>query len=80
MAPCGKHAATPVRLRGTVCGLSAALSVTESMLVMILPALLGIKVTLIGQLVACARFPTQLSLSAKLAVAAIPETFSGGSP
>jgi hypothetical protein len=79
MAPCGKHAATPVRLRGTVCGLSAALSVTESMPV-ILPALLGIKVTLIGQLVACARFPTQLSLSAKLAVAAIPETFSGGSP
>jgi len=62
---------TPIPLRETVCGLPGALSVTESV-PLTLPVALGVKVTLIVQVAPDARFePLQVSVSPKLAVAAM---------
>jgi hypothetical protein len=62
---------TPIPLRETVCGLPGALSVTESV-PLTLPVALGVKVTLIVQLAPDARFePLQVSVSPKLALAAM---------
>jgi hypothetical protein len=67
---------TPIPLRETVCGLPGALSVTVSVPVT-LPVALGVKVTLIVQLAPDARFePLQVSVSPKLAVAAMLTTVS----
>ena len=69
----------PAPLNLTACGLPDALSVTKSMPVR-LPVVLGVKVMLISQLVAGARLPTQLSLSAKWAVVSISVTFRVAPP
>jgi hypothetical protein len=61
----------PVPLRGTVCGLPGALSVTDRAPVA-LPAALGVKETVIAQFAPDARLEPQVSVSPKYAVAAMP--------
>ena len=69
----------PVPLRDTLCGLPGALSVTESVPLM-LPVVLGVKVTLIVQVATDARLGTQLSVSLKLELAVMSETLRGVVP
>ena len=62
-------------LRGTVCGLPNASSVIESVPVR-LPEVLGVNVTLIGQLAHEAMLELQVLVSLKLAVTAMSAMFS----
>jgi hypothetical protein len=64
-----------VPLRETICGLSAALSVTESVPFK-LPVLPGVKVTLTVQLAPDARVELQLFVSPKLVLAVISAMLS----
>jgi hypothetical protein len=72
-------AAAPVPLRETVCGLPGASSVTESVPLRV-SELVGVKVTLMVQVAPEARLETQLLLSPKLVLAAIPEMLSAVVP
>ena len=67
--------ATPVPLNETICGLSAALSATESVPFK-LPVLVGVKVTLTMQLAPDARVELQVVVSPKLVLAAMLATLS----
>jgi hypothetical protein len=69
----------PIPLRETVCGLPAALSVTESV-PLALPAALGVNVTLIVQELVAASVAPQLFIWAKPALAEIPEIVSAAIP
>jgi hypothetical protein len=70
----------PAPLKETVCGLPGALSVMESVPAR-LPEALGAKVTLIVQFAPDARLePWQLSVSPKLAVAAMVVMFNAVVP
>jgi hypothetical protein len=71
--------APPVPLSATVCGVPAALSVTESVPVR-LPVVIGVKVTSIVQLAPGVRLSPQLLLSAKSPLAAMAEIFSVAVP
>ncbi|MFZ0797302.1 MAG: hypothetical protein WAM98_05895 [Terriglobales bacterium] len=66
-------------LREIVCGLSAALSVNVTV-PLTLPVVLGARVTLIAQFAPAASIDPQLLVSAKFALAAIPEIASGAVP
>ena len=70
---------TPVPPRGTTCGLSGALSVTDSVPLWG-PAVVGLNVTLTLQLAPDARPGMQLSVSPKLAVAAMLAMLSATVP
>jgi hypothetical protein len=71
--------ATPVPLRETVCGLSLALSTTESVPFK-LPVLLGVKVTSMVQLAPDTRVGSQVVVSPKLVLAAMLEMLSVVAP
>lgn len=67
--------AAPMPLRETVCGLPGAVSATESV-PLTLPIALGMNVMLIVQLAPDGRLEPQVSVSPKLAVAAMPTMLS----
>ena len=71
--------AAPMPLRETVCGPPGASSVTESVPLRV-PEVVGVKVTLMVQVAPEARLETQLLLSPKLLLTAIPEMLSAVVP
>jgi hypothetical protein len=69
----------PVPLREMVCGLPAALSVTETV-PLALPVIVGVKVTFTVQELPAARLDPQLLVSEKPELAVIPEIVSAAVP
>lgn len=69
----------PVPLRATVCGLPVALSVTETV-PLVVPVMVGAKLTLMVHELPAATLVPQLFVSEKPALTAIPEIASADEP